>query len=51
MAEIKPGDTVEIVGTRTGTDIINIQNINVIKKGGNENPGNSENNPGQSGKH
>ena len=51
LAEIKPGDTVEIVGTRTGTDIINIQNINVIKKGGNENPGNSENNPGQSGKH
>jgi hypothetical protein len=51
LTEIKPGDEVEIVGTRVDANTINIQNINVIKKGGNENPGNSENNPGQSGKH
>ena len=51
LTEIKPGDEVEIVGTRVNANTVNIQNINVIKKGGNENPGNSENNPGQSGKH
>jgi Tfp pilus assembly protein PilZ len=51
LTEIKLGDEVEIVGTRVDANTINIQNINVIKKGGNENPGNSENNPGQSGKH
>lgn len=51
LTEIKPGDEVEIVGTRVDANTINIQNINVIKKGGNENPGNSENNPGQSRKH
>jgi Tfp pilus assembly protein PilZ len=51
LTEIHPTDTVEIVGTRVDANTINIQNINVIKKGGNENPGNSENNPGQSGKH
>jgi len=51
LTEIKPGDEVEIVGTRVDANTINIQNINVIKKGGNENPGSSENNHGQSGKH
>ena len=51
LTEIKVGDEVEIVGTRVDANTVNIQNINVIKKGGNENPGNSENNPGQSGKH
>lgn len=51
LTEIEVGDEVEIVGTRVDANTINIQNINVIKKGGNENPGNSENNPGQSGKH
>jgi len=51
LTEIKPGDEVEIVGMRVDANTINIQNINVIKKGGNENPGSSENNHGQSGKH
>jgi hypothetical protein len=51
LTEIKPGDEVEIVGTRVNANTVNIQNINVIKKGGSENPGNSKNNPGQSGKH
>lgn len=51
LTEIKVGDEVEIVGTRVDANTVNIQNINVIKKGGNENPGNSENNPRQSGKH
>ena len=51
LTEIKPGDEVEIVGTRVNANTVNIQNINVIKKGGNENPGSSENNHGQSGKH
>lgn len=53
LTEIEPGSTVEIVGTREDTTLINIQNINVIKKGNNSNPGNSGNNPGQGngGKH
>jgi hypothetical protein len=51
LTEIKLGDEVEIVGTRVDANTVNIQNINVIKKGSNENHGNSENNPGQSGKH
>ena len=45
LTEIKPGDEVEIVGTRVDANTVNIQNINVIKKG------DSENNHGQSGKH
>jgi hypothetical protein len=51
LTEIEVGDEVEIVGTRVDANTVNIQNINVIKKGSNENHGNSENNPGQSGKH
>jgi len=53
LTEIEPGNMVEIVGTRVDTNTINIQNINVIKRGNNANPGNSDNNPGQGngGKH
>jgi hypothetical protein len=51
LTEVEVGDEVEIVGTRVDANTVNIQNINVIKKGSNENHGNSENNPGQSGKH
>ena len=50
LTTFQVGDKVEIVGTKTDANTVEIQNINLIKND-KETPGNSGNNPGQGGKH